>query len=118
MCAALKFLFLLSLAVFLEILEQPYLAHYKSKLGDFGVHGYHFRLSKTFIKDTFSFKAWFYFIFGMQSHQVYFAQFHQNGYISRFTDHMKVRLVPKFSRLQALQLCRRKFCLEISVASS
>ena len=49
----------------------------------------------------------------MQSNHVVFAMSHQKGHNSRSITYMNLKVVPKFNRLQALQLCRRQFFLEI-----
>ena len=49
----------------------------------------------------------------MQENRAVFAMSHQNSSISRFITPMNLKLVAKFNRLQALQLFRRKFFLEM-----
>ena len=49
----------------------------------------------------------------MQENRAVFAMSHKNSSISRFIIAMNLKLVPKFNRLQALQLYRRTFFPEM-----
>ena len=55
--------------------------------------------------------------FFVQTNRASSDLFYQNDYISSFTCPMKLKLVPKFSRLKVLQLCRRNLSLEMHTRS-
>ena len=103
--------------VFLKF-EWAYLEQIRSKLGDSCSSGYHYKSFTTFIKNTFSFKAYFMLKYLVQHNHASFDQFYQNGYISCSIYHMKLKLVPKFTRLIVLQLSWRDFGLEMHSRSS
>ena len=76
--------------------EQAYLEHINSKLGDSCSSGQNYKSFTSFIHNTFSFKVYFMLKYLVQHNHASFDQFYQNGYISCFTDPMRVKLVPNF----------------------
>ena len=83
--------------------KHTYLEHFRSKLSDSCSSGSHHQSLTSFMHNTFSFGACFMLIQFVQENHASFDQFYQNGSNSRFIAPMKVRLVPKFSRLIVLQ---------------
>ena len=70
-------------------------------------------LLQVLLEAYFSLELEFMSIFSLQENIDSFAQFHKNGYISRFMIDMKVRFVSEFSRLETLQKSWRRFCPNI-----
>ena len=103
--------------VFLKF-EWAYPEHISSKLGDSCSSGYHYKSFTTYIKKTFSFKAYFMLKYLVQHNHASFDQFYQNGYISCSIYPMTPKLVQKFSRLIVLQLSWRVFSLEMITSFS
>ena len=93
--------------------EQAYLEHISSKLGDSCCSVYLYQYFTSFMKSTFSLEAYFILKHFVQHIHASFDQFYQKDHKSRFIAPMRLKLVPKFNRLNMIQLSRRHLVLEM-----